>query len=167
MLVRRHLFLLAALPCLPLWAAGQTVHRCEDHTGHVTFTTLSCSPGDALSLQEIHPFNVGTIEPMTEPMLPEAEFPQTSGNKTKRKEPTVVGQFEDRCGNLINASQRREAIMDRRILIGMSQYDVESALGKPDAIKIRNSSTRYTYKAKKGRSAEVVFDERGCVKGKS
>ncbi|WP_460053416.1 cell envelope protein SmpA [Pseudomonas sp. H1_A05] len=165
------LFLLACLPCLPLWAAGQTVHRCENIAGHVTFTTLSCGPGEALSLQQIHPYRPGstepTIKPTTEAMLPEAERGQTSGNKTTRKEPTVVGQFQDRCGNPIDARQRRDAILDRRIITGMSQQDVESALGKPDSIKVRNSSTRYTYKARKGRSAEVVFDERGCVKGKS
>ncbi|ROM74805.1 cell envelope protein SmpA [Pseudomonas brassicacearum] len=167
MSVSHYLFLLATLPCQPLWAAGQTVHRCENHAGHVTFTTLSCAPGEDLSLQDIHPFNVGTTEPKAHSMLPEAEFRQTSSNKTTRKEPTVVGQFEDRCGNLISARQRREAIMSKRVVTGMSQQDVESALGKPDSIKTRNSSTRYTYKAKKDRSAEIVFDERGCVKGKS
>ncbi|MOA02666.1 hypothetical protein D3C78_1221300 [compost metagenome] len=161
------LFLLACLPCLPLSAAGQTVHRCESNAGHVTFTTLSCGPGETLSLQQIHPYRPGSTEPTSEAMLPEAERWQTSSNKTTRKEPTVVGQFQDRCGNLIDARQRRDAILDRRIIAGMSQQDVESALGKPDSIKVRNSSTRYSYKAKKGRSAEVVFDERGCVKGKS
>ncbi|WP_420235452.1 cell envelope protein SmpA [Pseudomonas sp. ABY48] len=161
------LFLLACLHCLPLSAAGQTVHRCESVAGHVTFTTLSCGPGEALSLQQIHPYRPGSTEPTSEAMLPEAERGQTSGNKNARKEPTVVGQFQDRCGNLIDARQRRDAILARRLIAGMSQQDVESALGKPDSIKIRNSSTRYTYKAKKGRSAEVVFDEKGCVKGKS
>ncbi|WLH14021.1 cell envelope protein SmpA [Pseudomonas hefeiensis] len=165
--VRRYLFLFAALPCLPLAATGQSVHRCESTAGHVTFTTLSCRPGETLSLQQIHPINPGRTAPMTEAMLPEAEFRQTSGNKAKRKEPTVVGQLEDRCRNLLTARQRREAIINQRIISGMSQQDVESALGKPDSVKIRNSSTRYTYKAKKGRSAEVVFDEKGCVKGKS
>lgn len=157
------LFLLATLPCLPLWAAGQTVHRCESIAGHITFTTLSCGPEEELSLQQIHSFTLGT----TERLLPEAESRQTSSNKATRREPTVVGQFEDRCGNLISARQRREAIMSQRIITGMSQQDVMSALGKPDAIKIRNSSTRFTYKAKKGRSAEILFDEKGCVKGKS
>ena len=165
--VTRYLFLLATLPCLPLWAAGQTVHRCESSAGHITFTTFSCGPGENLSQQQIHTFTLGTTGPIIEPMLPEAESRQTSGNKTMGKEPTVVGRFEDHCGNLISARQRREAIMNRRIVSGMSLQDVESALGKPDSIKIRNSSTRYTYRAKKGRSAEIVFDERGCVKGKS
>lgn len=163
MSVGRYLFLLATLPCLPLQAAVQTVHRCESTAGHITFTTLSCGPEEALSLQQIHSFSPGS----TEPLMPEVEPRQTSGNTSKLKEPTVVGQFEDRCGNLINARQRREAIMAQRIITGMSQQDVVSALGKPDSIKIRNSSTRFTYKAKKGRSAEIVFNEKGCVTGKS
>lgn len=159
----RMLFLFATLSCLPLWASGQTVHRCEDSTGHVTFTTLSCSPGEALSLQQADAFSLGH----TEVMPPAAPPRMTSGNKTRRKEPTIVGQFEDDCGNLIDANQRREAIMHRRVIAGMSQQDVESALGRPDTIKVRNSTTRYLYKARKGRSAEFVFDERGCIKGKS
>ncbi|MBT2296363.1 cell envelope protein SmpA [Pseudomonas fluorescens] len=165
--VNRYLFLFAALPCLPLGAAGQSVHRCESSAGHVTFTTLSCRPGETLSLQQVHPPSPGTIQPLAETLLPEAEGRQTSGNKTNRKEPTVVGQLEDNCANLLNPRQRREAIIHRRVVSGMSQQDVESALGKPDSVKVRNSSTRYTYKAKKGRSAEIVFDEKGCVKGKS
>jgi len=156
----RYLFLLATLPCLSPWAADHVVHRCENDAGHVTFTTLSCEQGDTLTLQQIHSFSPSHIEPM----LPEAEDRKTFSNKTRRKEPTIVGQLEDSCGNLINASQRRDAILNQRIVAGMSQRDVVSALGRPDTIKVRNSSTRYTYKTKRGRSAEVVFDERGCVK---
>jgi len=158
--VCRYLFLLVTLP---MYTLGQTVHRCEDAAGHITFTTLSCRPEESLSLQRIHSFNPST----SESLLPEAEPRSLAIPKSRRQEPTIVGQFEDRCGNQINARQRREAIMNKRIVAGMSQQDVESALGKPDSIKIRNSSTRYTYKAKKGRGAEIVFDEKGCVKGKS
>src|SRR3546814_15960549 len=90
--VIRYLFLFAALPCLPLATAGQSVHRCESTAGHVTFTTLSCRPGETLSLQQIHPINPGRTAPMAEVMLPEAEFRQTSGNKEKSKEQNGVGQ---------------------------------------------------------------------------
>ncbi|SFY16106.1 MULTISPECIES: cell envelope protein SmpA [unclassified Pseudomonas] len=156
----RYLFLLF---CLPLCASGQTVHRCEDAAGHITFTTLSCKPQESLSLQQIHSFTPGT----SEPLLPETEHRSLPLPKTRRQEPTIVGQFEDSCANVISARQRREAIMNKRIVAGMSQQDVESALGKPDSIKIRNSTTRFTYKVKNGRGAEIVFDEKGCVKGKS
>ncbi|WP_024779784.1 hypothetical protein [Pseudomonas corrugata] len=165
--LNRYVFLLVTLCCLPSLAAEHTVHRCENSAGHVTFTTLSCGPGEDLSLQRIHPYSPGSTEPTRESMLPEAEHRQTSSNKTKRRESTVVGQLEERCGNLLSPGERRSAVMDRRIVTGMNQQDVESALGKPDSIRIRNASTRYTYKAKNGRSAEVVFDEKGCVKGKS
>lgn len=85
----------------------------------------------------------------------------------KRRELTVVGQSEDKCGNLIDAKQRREAIINQRVVAGMTQQDVESALGKPDKISIRNSATSYRYDLKRGRSAHVEFDEKGCVKGKA
>ncbi|MNR66396.1 hypothetical protein D3C85_1898600 [compost metagenome] len=49
----------------------------------------------------------------------------------------------------------------------MSQQDVESALGKPDKVSIKNSSTSYRYDTKRGRSAHVEFDEKGCTKGKA
>ena len=54
------------------------------------------------------------------------------------RDPSIVGQSEDKCGNLISARERREAIINQRIVAGMSQQDVESALGKPDKISIRN-----------------------------
>ncbi len=79
---------------------------------------------------------------------------------------SVVGQAVDKCGNLITPAQRREAIINQRVIAGMSQQDVESALGKPDKISIRNSATSYRYDTKRGRSANIEFDERGCTKEK-
>ena len=87
--------------------------------------------------------------------MPEAEPGETSGMKIKGREPTIVGQSEDKCGNLISARERREAIINQRVVAGMSQQDVESALGKPDKITIRNSATSYRYDTKRGRRAQV------------
>ena len=156
-------FLLIALPCLPFAASASTVHRCEASDGRVTFTTLSCAHGENFRVQEVRTFTPGSIVGM----MPEAEPRETSGMTIKRREPTVVGRSEDRCGNLINASQRREAIINKRIVAGMSLQDVESALGKPDKVSIRNSATRYRYNDKRGRSAHIEFDERGCMREKA
>ena len=79
---------------------------------------------------------------------------------------TTVLRCEAQDGH-ISTRERRAAIIDQRIVAGMSQQDVESALGKPDKINIRNSSTSYRYDAKRGRSAQVEFDEKGCTKGKA
>ncbi|MFJ2694189.1 hypothetical protein [Pseudomonas sp. NPDC087336] len=59
------------------------------------------------------------------------------------------------------------AIDESLTFAGMSQQEVESALGKRDKISIGNSSTRYHYQTKRGRSASIEFDERGCTKGKA
>ena len=158
-----HYFLLPALLCLPPLLQAESVHRCEATNGHVTFTTLSCSAGESLSLQDVRTFTPGS----TMALMPGAEMGETSGIKNKRREPTIVGQPEDKCGNLISARERREAIINQRVVAGMNQRDVESALGKPDKISIRNSSTSYRYDTKRGRSAHVEFDEKGCTRGKT
>jgi hypothetical protein len=156
-------FLLTALLCLPLRLQAGVVHRCEAANGHVTFTTLSCTDGESLSMQDVRTFTPGS----TVALMPEANTVETSGMKNIRREPTIVGQAEDKCGNLISARERREAIINQRVVAGMSQQDVESALGKPDKISIRNSATSYRYDTQRGRSAHVEFDERGCTKGKA
>lgn len=158
-----HCFLLLALPCLALEAIATTVHRCEAADGRITFTTLSCAAGDSLSFQDVRTFTPGS----TVALMPEADSRETSGMKNTRREPTVVGQTEDKCGNLISARERREAIINQRIVAGMSQQDVESALGKPDKVSIRNSTTSYRYDTKRGRSAHVDFDEKGCTREKT
>jgi hypothetical protein len=158
-----HLLLLTTLLCLPSKLLAATVHRCEAPDGGITFTTMSCKTNESLSLHTAQPFMPGT----THAIMPEAPTQQTPGANAKRREPTIVGQSEDKCGNLINAKQRREAIINQRVIAGMTQQDVESALGKPDKISIRNSATSYRYDLKRGRSAHIEFDEKGCVKGKA
>ncbi|MFJ4196642.1 cell envelope protein SmpA [Pseudomonas sp. NPDC089534] len=154
---------LTTLLCLPPAAEAITVHRCEAQNGQITFTTLSCANDEHLAHQEVRPYSPGSAVAL----MPEAHHEETSGKQTKRREPAIVGGTQDKCGNLIDARQRREAIINRRVITGMSQLDVESALGKPDKITQRNSSTTYRYDLKRGRSAQVDFDERGCVTGKA
>ncbi|WPN48340.1 cell envelope protein SmpA [Pseudomonas sp. P8_241] len=156
-------FLLLALLNLPPPVLAATVNRCEAGDGRITFTTLSCEAGERVSIHHIRTFQPGSI--MT--LMPESEMRDTPGMKSTRREPVVVGQQEDKCGNLLNARQRREAIINQRVVAGMSRQDVESALGKPDRISIRNSATSYRYDTQRGRSAHIEFDERGCTKGKA
>ncbi|MBU0524081.1 MAG: cell envelope protein SmpA [Gammaproteobacteria bacterium] len=156
-------FLLLALLCLSPRLQATILHRCEAPDGRLTFTTLSCAEGESFSQQEVRTFTPGNAIAL----MPEADVRETPSTKTGRKEPTIVGQTEDKCANLITAKERREAIINQRIVAGMTQQDVESALGKPDKISIRNSATSYRYELKRGRSAHVEFDEKGCTKGKA
>ncbi|MBK5513412.1 cell envelope protein SmpA [Pseudomonas sp. TH15] len=157
------LFVLTCLFCLARSGEATTLHRCEAADGSITFTSMSCSHGERLSKQEVHPYSPGSVVAV----MPEANHEKTSGMNIQGREPGIVGVAEHLCGNLIDAKQRREAIINQRVVAGMTQQDVESALGKPDKISIRNSATSYRYDLKRGRSAHVEFDEKGCVKGKA
>lgn len=42
------------LLCPALGALAQTVSRCEDEDGHLTFTTQQCPPGTLQSLQQAY-----------------------------------------------------------------------------------------------------------------
>ncbi|QHC97187.1 cell envelope protein SmpA [Pseudomonas sp. R84] len=154
---------LASLLCLPPNGAALTLHRCEAADGSITFTSMSCAQGERRFAQEVHPYSPGSVVAV----MPEHKHEETSGMTTRNREPGIVGHIEDRCGNLIDARQRRAAIINRRVIAGMSQQDVESALGKPDKVNIRTSTTSYRYDLKRGRSAHIDFDERGCVKAKA
>ncbi|MFI8227123.1 cell envelope protein SmpA [Pseudomonas sp. NPDC085632] len=154
---------LTTLLYLPPAGAATTLYRCEAADGSITFTSMSCAHDELRSTQEVHPYSPGSIVAV----MPEANHEETSRMKTKGREPGIIGRAEHRCGNLIDARQRREAIINQRVIAGMSQQDVESALGKPGKVNIRTSTTSYRYDLKRGRSAQVDFDERGCVKEKT
>ncbi|WP_454566109.1 cell envelope protein SmpA [Pseudomonas sp. AIG] len=154
---------LTSLLCLPPTGVALTFHRCEAADGSITLTSMSCAQGEQRSAQEVHPYSPGSVVAV----MPEHNHEETSGMTTKGREPGIIGHTEDPCGNLIDARQRRAAIINRRVIAGMSQQDVESALGKPDKVNIRTSTTSYRYDLKRGRSAQIDFDERGCVKAKA
>ncbi|MGE8150972.1 cell envelope protein SmpA [Pseudomonas vancouverensis] len=158
----QYFFLLTLLGLSPP-ALATTVLRCEAANGHITFTTLGCATGESVSLERVQTFTPGN----TTALLPPAESRNALKTNARMNTLTIVEQAEDPCGNLISAKVRRVAIKNQRIVAGMSQQDVESALGKPDKVSIRNSSTRYHYDTQRGRSAQIEFDERGCTKGKA
>jgi hypothetical protein len=143
---------------LPLAAAATTVNRCHDPSGNVSFTTLSCEPGQDTTTQAINPTSGMTFTPPT--TKTDVVHP------LRNREVMVVGQRDDGCGNVLSAGQRRKAIIDQKTPTGMTKRDVESLLGKPDKIVSRNAEVRYVYSERKGHRRQVIFDEHGCVKGK-
>ncbi len=153
----------SALLCLPLMAEANTVQRCEDTAGNVTFTTLSCPEGHSRQLQRAFNAPPGSTQGL---MLPPSEGNEPRRPRSPNKEVVIVGQHEDGCGNRLSADQRRQAIINQRTPPGMTRRDVESLLGRPDKVTNTNGELRYAYHQKKGRSHIVTFDQDGCVKGK-
>jgi hypothetical protein len=147
----------------PLTTFSSTVFRCEDASGHTTFTRNGCTATQSQSLQQAYNPTPGHGKPIS------LATPRKAPRKTKRKterELTVVGAKQDGCGNHLSSSERRTAIIKQQIRKGMSRSDVESSLGKPDKSTEQNGSTRYVYEGRKGKKRSINFDENGCVKAK-
>ncbi|QHF04348.1 outer membrane protein assembly factor BamE [Pseudomonas asturiensis] len=163
MRITTHVSLWSALLFLPLITQANTVQRCEDTAGNVTFTTLSCPDGHSRQLQRAFNAPPGSTQGL---MPPSKEINDPRRARAPNKEVVIVGQREDGCGNRLSADQRRQAIINQRTPPGMTRRDVESLLGRPDRVTNTNGELRYVYQQKKGRSHTVTFDQDGCVKGK-
>ena len=162
-----HCTTLAALLCLPALASAAMVNRCEDAAGNITFTTLSCPIDHERTEQHAYNPPPGGGLAIMPPAEPRERFSGNSTNRQVQEENIlVVGEWQDGCGNRLDAEQRRRAIMNRQTPPGMTRKDVENMLGRPDRVTNRNGEQHYLYKSKEGRSNSVAFDQEGCVKGK-
>ncbi|HEJ2409761.1 TPA: DUF4124 domain-containing protein [Pseudomonas aeruginosa] len=139
------------------------VFRCEDASGHVSFTQLGCPAGQAGETVV-----ADNPPPGGRSVTPRAETKTKKASIGRKSVPlAVIGEREDRCGRRLDEKERRKAIVEQRIMARMTRSDVERALGKPDRVSGNNAEVRYQYKADKRRGARSVsFDQEGCVKGK-
>ncbi|MFI8479462.1 DUF4124 domain-containing protein [Pseudomonas sp. NPDC078700] len=139
---------------------AESVFRCEDSQGNLTFTSHGC-PTDQRQQRE----NPQNLTPSSGKPIPLAS-PKRDINQTSNTGVIVVGQRQDGCGNRITGSQRRTAIIKKQILAGMTKADVESALGQPQRIDRNNGRLSYHYQDLQGNKSKVSFDQAGCVKGR-
>lgn len=157
----RMLFLLAVTSP----AQADNVFRCEDRQGHITYTQQGCPTDQYLAVQAADNLSPGAGKPVA--MATSASHSRKKSGKTKAATNlTVVAGQEDGCGNRVTGSQRRTAIIRKQVQAGMTQEDVESALGKPDRQSMINGDTQYLYSTDKGTQRKVSFDQNGCVKNK-
>lgn len=161
------------IPCLALCAMllcpaplpASNVFRCEDETGHVTFTRHGCASSQQQQIQNTHNPRPGSgaAVPLATPRV-DNKAARASGNERTL---TIVGGRQDGCENTVTGNARREAIIRKQIRAGMTRSDVESALGKPERISKRNGQTTYHYASKHNSERRtVVFDQNDCVAGK-
>lgn len=144
---------------MALPAQATQLFRCEAANGHLTFSQHGCPVDQQQSQQQAHNPTPGSGKPVP---LARPGTPRSRSDAGV----TIVGERQDGCGNLLNETERRTAIIQRRIRTGMTRADVENALGKPDRVAQTDSRMRYIYESKPGMAQRSVsFDEFGCVKG--
>ncbi|TWC43015.1 uncharacterized protein DUF4124 [Pseudomonas sp. SJZ079] len=158
-----HRAALCAILLAPSPLLASTVFRCEDNSGHITFTLRGCPSEQDQQLQEAHSPTPGSGKPVP---LAKSRKPSRAAAKNSSRELVVVGEPQDGCGNRVTGRARRTAMIKQQIRSGMTRADVESILGKPDRVSSQNGQTRYRYRDQQGNSRNVSFDEAGCVKGK-
>jgi hypothetical protein len=136
---------------LPLTSQGADYYRCLDEQGRASFSDRGCPNGEALRL--------GPANSLPTPAATR-ESPGVAG-RVSGQEQTLP------CGGVLNAQERRTAMVRQDVRAGLSRADIESTLGKPDRITRHNGLTRYQYADAKGGTRTVRFDEQGCVKAGS
>ncbi len=150
----------ASLLCPTLSAS--TVFRCEDASGHITYTLQGCPIDAKQDLQ-----SADNPTPGQGKAVPLAKTDKDQKKRDKKtNELVVVGEKQDGCGNRLTGSTRRTAMIRQQVRSGMTQADVQSSLGTPDKITSQDGQTRYHYEDKEGNRHQVTFDEAGCVKAK-
>lgn len=152
---------LALLVALTAKAQAATILRCEDAQGRITYSQHGCPSDQLQQLQDVHNARPSGSGPTTQ--MASAAPRQTLSGEFKNQ---GVGQRDDGCGNQLDSRSRRESIIKGQVRAGMTQADVESALGKPERVSGQNGRLRFHYPTKNGRSQQVTFDENGCVKKK-
>lgn len=141
------------------------VYRCEDDSGHITFTLQGCATNQRLQVQNADNPRPGDGKPVL--LAKSKKHPRRSkARKSQGQQLVVVGEHQDGCGNRVTGSARRSAMINHQARSGMTLKDVESALGKPDKTSSQNGLLRYLYRDKDGNTKQVSFDENGCVRSK-
>ncbi|RRW42347.1 outer membrane protein assembly factor BamE [Pseudomonas luteola] len=146
-------------------ATATTVFRCASEDGHISFSANGCLKGDTISHQTADNPKPGGNGPKT----PISTQPLSSPSPAKDQLPAhhelaVVGAKEGACPNVLSGSERRTAVIHKKVIAGMTKEDVESALGKPDRIIENNNRARYYYVTQRKKHSRVIsFDDAGCV----
>ncbi|MEG5266345.1 cell envelope protein SmpA [Pseudomonas sp. JDS28PS106] len=153
---------LLCLSALQAFATPAAVQRCQDASGHFTFTTMGCPEDQASETREFFNAPPGSV-------MPGLSAPVTNGPSpmAMNDDVVIVGQRDDGCGNQLSGEARRRAIINKRVVPGMSVREVENLLGRPAKVQHRNGELRYQYEDRKKKISHLVtFDSQGCVRGK-
>ena len=140
---------------------ASSVFRCEDANGRITFTQSGCPQDHQQATQRAHNPRPGSGKP-----VPMADSRTSSKRDSNERNPVIVAEPQDGCGNRVTGNNRRQAIIRKEVRSGMTRADVESSLGKPERITRQGGQERYYYRDNAGNRTQVSFDENGCVKGK-
>lgn len=176
---------LVAVPLLfcAAWAQADTIYKCVDGQGKVTFTKQACpnsanSAGVELNVENRRPSGSGDAAVMAQPaqVEPSAEAyvpaQAQAGQAPAQPAPaggtrvTVVGGSDERpaCSTGLSERDLRTAMVRKEIVPGMSRKEIESMFGNPSKQGSAYGAGASTYwNDKYVNFFSVNYDANGCV----
>lgn len=131
------------LALVGLSVQASTVYRCEKD-GHVTFTDRAC----AGAAPYLVPYEASAPVVLAPPSNFERElarqYDQRLARNKSARDQADAKWLKDQKGLRDRAAAVRKAIIEHRVIVGMSTDEVKSALGEPD--RVQKSETHGTDK---------------------
>ncbi|MED5611319.1 MULTISPECIES: DUF4124 domain-containing protein [unclassified Pseudomonas] len=174
---------LVAVPLLfcAAWAQADTIYKCVDAQGKVTFTKQACpnggNAGVELNVENRRPSGSGEGAVMAQPALqaPPADYapagaypaqPPANPAPVGGTRVTVVGGSEERPGCSTGLSERdlRTAMVRKEIVPGMSRKEIEDMFGTPsDQASAHGAGSSTYWNDKYLNFFSINYDANGCV----
>ena len=170
-------FITVPLMLVAGWGQAETVYKCVDAHGKVTFTQQACpnsgnSAGVELNVQNSRPSGEGESAVMAQPpqpiYVPEQTQPSQSLPATSASagQATVVGGSAERqsCSTGLSERDLRTAMVRKEIVPGMSRKEMERMFGTPSRQPGAHGAGANTYWNDKYLNFfSVNYDVNGCV----
>ncbi|SDJ97200.1 protein of unknown function [Pseudomonas delhiensis] len=174
---------LVAVPLLfcAAWAQADTIYKCVDAQGKVTFTKQACpnggNAGVELNVENRRPSGSGEGAVMAQPALqaPPADHapagaypaqPPATPAPVGGTRVTVVGGSQERPGCSTGLSERdlRTAMVRKEIVPGMSRKEIEDMFGTPsDQASFHGPGSSTYWNDKDLNFFSINYDANGCV----
>ncbi len=147
--------------------AAETVFKCVDAAGKVTFTQQACpdSTGlaDVVRAHNSPPSAGGSPVRMADQPIRYSPADQ-SQNQPRKSSVTVVGERVSPCQIDMSAQDHRSAVVSGKAQQGMTAGEIEGMYGEPDTVSSANGETSYRYwNAQDREYVRVDFDKNGCA----
>jgi hypothetical protein len=152
-------FLLLSSACM-----ADTVFKCVDSQGHVTFTARANCPSDSalddvVSAHNARPSGAAEGTLMAAPVSPQ----NRSAPRAAATAPaTQTGPAP--CSTGLTAQELRTAKVRGEITPGMTRKDIESIRGKPNKDSARGAGSSTYWNDKYVDVTSVSYDRNGCVR---
>lgn len=137
------------------------INKCVGPDGRITFSQTSCSNQDTVERIEVRVQNSGMR------LANEVTAAAQEGEGTQAPAPAVLrpalGQ-QGTCGANFSSQEIRKAIIEKRIIVGMTGKDARRAWGDPSTVnRTSHGDSQWVYDRGPGNTQYLYVNHNDCV----